>query len=262
MFVIFVVLLSSLRNSPTQNLPPSAVNVSSNENSGVRAFVRDPSAPILVENGKIVIIYVGSEECPFCAVEHWAIYEALKNFGTWSGIKETYAHTHLGNIPTISFLNATYTSDKIVFMFYMYGEGSMNQVVKSIYAKYGNNYVPFLSIGGAYYKIGTNINPALFLNLTPHDVEEQLQTKNGTIYREIQKETQLLTITINTALAETETNTISQAQKSISQAISQAQDDLRLFTRLTITEALDIIKDRSNIPYLYSAFLFVEKACL
>jgi hypothetical protein len=74
--------------------------------------------PLRMKNGKPLVLYMGSEYCPFCATERWAIVAALARFGTWhnvgltrsAGLPEIYPST-----PTFTFHGATYDSRFITF---------------------------------------------------------------------------------------------------------------------------------------------------
>ncbi len=74
--------------------------------------------PVRMKNGKPLVLYMGSEYCPFCATERWAIVAALSRFGTWhnvaitrsAGFPEVYPST-----PTFSFHGATYDSRYLTF---------------------------------------------------------------------------------------------------------------------------------------------------
>ena len=65
------------------------------------------------KDGKVKLFYVGSEFCPFCAMERLPLAAALSRFGTFSGLKDTLsspAEKELSNIPTITFRNYKYSS--------------------------------------------------------------------------------------------------------------------------------------------------------
>jgi len=79
--------------------------------------------PVLTEDGKPRIIWIGAEYCPFCAAERWPLIVALARFGTFSalrvtasaavtpsGVPEVYPDTQ-----TFSFHGSTYTSDNLAF---------------------------------------------------------------------------------------------------------------------------------------------------
>src|SRR3972149_5489351 len=40
-------------------------------------------------SGKLFVLFVGAEHCPFCAAERWAIVRALQKFGQWSDLTQT-----------------------------------------------------------------------------------------------------------------------------------------------------------------------------
>jgi hypothetical protein len=74
--------------------------------------------PVVEQDGKPVVLYVGAEYCPFCAVERWPVVVALSRFGTFSGLESTTsapAPETLPNTPTVTFHGASYASDYLVF---------------------------------------------------------------------------------------------------------------------------------------------------
>jgi len=74
--------------------------------------------PAVEQDGKPVVLYVGAEYCPFCAVERWPVVVALSRFGTFSGLESTTSAPPpetLPNTPSITFSGSTYTSDHLVF---------------------------------------------------------------------------------------------------------------------------------------------------
>lgn len=80
------------------------------------------SIPQKLDGGKVLkngdkpeVVYVGAEFCPYCATERWSLVAALERFGNFSGLTTTRSADNDGNIPTVSFKNATYTSDYLSF---------------------------------------------------------------------------------------------------------------------------------------------------
>ncbi len=78
-------------------------------------ILKVPSGQILTKDGKPRVVYVGAEFCPFCAGERWALVGALARFGTFTGLAPTRSAANDGNIPTVTFVKSTYTSDVIAF---------------------------------------------------------------------------------------------------------------------------------------------------
>lgn len=86
---------------------------------GTQALPRPVNdSPALTSNGKPLILYIGSEYCPFCALERWPLIIALSRFGNFSNLHymasgpapEIYPDT-----PTFTFINSTYSSPYIAF---------------------------------------------------------------------------------------------------------------------------------------------------
>ena len=49
------------------------------------------SSTPLTSGGKPEVLYLGSEYCPFCATQRWAMINALSRFGTFSGLTTTHS---------------------------------------------------------------------------------------------------------------------------------------------------------------------------
>ena len=73
--------------------------------------------PKLTQGGKPLIVYVGSEWCPYCAATRWPLAIALARFGTFTGLhmtKSSLSDVYPGT-PSLSFYGSTYTSPYIAF---------------------------------------------------------------------------------------------------------------------------------------------------
>ena len=71
----------------------------------------------LTENGKPEVLFIGSEYCPFCAAQRWAMVNAFSRFGTFTGLTTTHSSSSdsYPNTPTLTFYGSTYTSKYISF---------------------------------------------------------------------------------------------------------------------------------------------------
>jgi hypothetical protein len=75
--------------------------------------VRRKSSEPLLDGGKPLVFFMGTEWCPFCATERWALVEATSRFGTWSGLAELHSRNgedYFQSLPTYDLTKATYTS--------------------------------------------------------------------------------------------------------------------------------------------------------
>ncbi len=135
--------------------------------------VTSGQAPLVLD-GKPQFVYDGGEFCPYCALMRWSMISALSRFGTFSGLKLMSSATTDGDIPTFSFVGATYTSKYVSFTPYE-AEDRLQQPLQSppayvdkLYAKYDGNGttpaapfnpsssagIPFLDIGNKYVAAG------------------------------------------------------------------------------------------------------------
>ena len=58
-----------------------------------QAIFKLKGQPKLTQDGKPLIVYVGSEYCPYCAATRWPLALALGRFGTFSGLRVTHSST-------------------------------------------------------------------------------------------------------------------------------------------------------------------------
>ena len=88
------------------SVPRSLVDsVGANGERSVLTVTKDQ--PPLAAGGKLRLVYVGAEYCPWCALMRWPLVMALSRFGTFSGLKVTSSAANDGDIPTLSFSEPT-----------------------------------------------------------------------------------------------------------------------------------------------------------
>jgi hypothetical protein len=159
--------------------------------------------PLTVSN-KLYITFIGIEYCQFCAVERFALFDALGNFGNWSyyGSQLSISTLPTNNLTTnpsssalfykagegdwtINFLASSlqYTSNYIDFSPVEVSDNSGNQLQTPtpVQSGYINKYdpggsVPFTVVGGNFYEIGAG--SSLDLNGSPI-----IFAPNGTGYK-------------------------------------------------------------------------------
>ena len=112
------ILGSPINYTLYQNL----TNVSYSTLSAVGTGASDVTAPSsissspLTNGSKPEILYIGAEFCPYCAAERWALVVALSKFGNFTGLEYMQSAPSDGNIATLTFLHATYSSKYISFV--------------------------------------------------------------------------------------------------------------------------------------------------
>jgi thiol-disulfide isomerase/thioredoxin len=111
--------------------------------------------PQYISDGKPVVVYVGAEFCPYCAVERWALIMALDRFGNFTNLHYTTAANDEGDYATFTFVGSSYTSNYISFRPYEAEDRSGNalQTVPSNYSTVWTNFgsgFPFLNFENTY----------------------------------------------------------------------------------------------------------------
>jgi hypothetical protein len=83
-----------------------------------------PSAPVpvsarpLTADGKPEVLYVGTEYCPYCVAENWALIVALSRFGQFSGLS-TSRSPFFDDVPPVdgwTFYGSSYASRYLTFV--------------------------------------------------------------------------------------------------------------------------------------------------
>ena len=132
----------------------------------------------LTEDGKPEVLFIGSEYCPFCAAQRWAMVNAFSRFGTFTGLTTTHSSSSdtYPNTPTFTFYGSTYTSKYISFTSveenknYRIGNSTNSSVAyvtlqtptaaeqATATAYDPGGYIPFIDFGNKYVQVG-NISP-------------------------------------------------------------------------------------------------------
>jgi hypothetical protein len=154
----------------------------SSVSTSMGSYFATVDGPALTENGKPEVLFIGSEYCPFCAAQRWAMINAFSRFGTFSGLTTSHSSSSdsYPNTPTYTFYGSTYTSKYISFTSvelqhnYRTGNSSSSSVPyvtlqtptaaqNTIMADYDpgsgdGGPIPFIDFGNKYAQVG-NISP-------------------------------------------------------------------------------------------------------
>jgi len=128
--------------------------------SAMQSLVINYGGSPFVSDGKPVVLYVGAEFCPYCAVERWALIMALERFGNFTSLHYTTSANDEGDFATFTFVGSSYTSNYIAFR--GYEEEDRSQVplqtvpanYTSVWANFGSGF-PFLDFGNTYVYKGS-----------------------------------------------------------------------------------------------------------
>jgi hypothetical protein len=160
-------------------------------------FVEVSKEP-MKRSGKLFVLFIGAEYCPFSAAERWAIVRALQKFGQWSGLKQTMSAARdepFLNLPTYNFTEATYTSSHIEFVARELKNREFKPLQKllkteeRIFRKYNpEKEIPFLLVGGRFVQIGAGFTPKIFIGHTFRQTETELKKIESEIRKTIDAE--------------------------------------------------------------------------
>jgi hypothetical protein len=157
--------------------------------------------PMLTQNGKPEVLYMGGQYCPFCAAERWAITAALSRFGTLSGLHFIHSSPtdYAPNTPTLSFDKAHYSSKYVSFdPVEWYGEKldpstpfghvffqhpTAQQV--ALFNKYAGGSIPFLDIGNQYVLPQAQYAPTALAGMTWSQVAAAMRNPSSAVGKDI-----------------------------------------------------------------------------
>jgi len=134
-------------------------------------FVKGPSNTVWYNGSKVVVVYIGTEWCPYCAAQRWALILALLRFGNFSGLTliTSASNDNPPNVPTFSFYGSTYQSPYVQFIGYEIQDRNGKELMTlppqyaQIFRQYGGS-IPFIIIGGVLVQTQSFVNPSLMSN--------------------------------------------------------------------------------------------------
>lgn len=176
--------------------------------TNVGDFKRVTITPTYV-NGKVPVLFIGSEACPYCMAESWSVYSALKNLGgIWSGVEFNFSNltSDFPNTPGLTFANATLSDSSVAFYEYEISNRNwqpyqtLNSTNDALFNKYDpTNDIPFIMIGGVYVHVGDSYSPATLTNISPYVIMNYLKNNiSNSVTNEIHNESNVITEVIKT----------------------------------------------------------------
>jgi hypothetical protein len=98
--------------------PPAVLLDTVGAGGSISQLTRMPGSQVRhSDDGRILVIYVGAEYCPFCAAERWSVVMALSRFGSFAGLTETTSSStdvH-PDTATVTFHGSIYSSAMVSF---------------------------------------------------------------------------------------------------------------------------------------------------
>ncbi|HLJ59839.1 MAG TPA: DUF929 family protein [bacterium] len=159
-----------------------------------RVGVDDAPPPMLVgappsDKRTPVLLYIGAEYCPYCAVMRWPLVAALNRFGTFTGLElsASSATDVFPSTPTLTMVHAKYQSPYIAVQTVELqtnlqdasGQYPPLQRLTATQAALFRHYdppgnIPFLLIGGQYLLAGSPFSPDVLKGQDWHAIAASL----------------------------------------------------------------------------------------
>lgn len=201
-----------LYSSPTAKVTEQPINQQTESQSfpvkTLGNYYKYSSAPSGVD-GKVRILFVGAEFCPFCAAERWPIVEALSQFGTFNGLKETTSASFnepFLDLPTYNFMGAKYDSSFVKFDHKETADRnfrpleSLTSEEESLFNAYNpRGSIPFLFIAGqngVFVQVGAGYSPGTIRGLTFSQIKSELNNPDAKTTQSITREANIITALI------------------------------------------------------------------
>jgi Domain of unknown function (DUF929) len=127
--------------------------------SSMAGTVQGTGGAPYTSTGKPIVVYVGADYCPYCAIQRWGIILALLRFGNFSGLH--YMASAVGDVApgdyaTFTFVGSTYTSKYIQFSPFEAYDRNRN-ALQSVPSNYSSSWqsvasggIPFMNFNNLY----------------------------------------------------------------------------------------------------------------
>lgn len=192
-------IVSAIANVPPANLDTVGLGT---VQAGLYTISNQPP---LTADGKPEVLYVGGEFCPFCAAERWAMAIALSRFGQFTdGLETTRSAVDDGNIPTLTFLNAKYTSTYITFVPVEAEDRNRKELQKltddqrklTAAILPGGLSFPFLDFGNKYLLNGGSYSPTFLNKYSAEEIAQQMSNPTSEVGKAIMGSANVMTAAI------------------------------------------------------------------
>ena len=176
------------------------------------------AGPPLVVDGKLAIVFVSEESCPFCAAERWSLAVALSHFGTWNhlGVTTSAATDIFPDTATLSFRTARYQSTQLTLRTTELTDNAGHQLQalsalgRQLIGRYDvppyvnsadqSGAVPFLDIGNRYVLAGAQYDPQVLAGLSAAQIAAQLRNPSSPVAQAIDGSAKVIITAINQVL--------------------------------------------------------------
>ncbi|HEU4620552.1 MAG TPA: DUF929 family protein [Gammaproteobacteria bacterium] len=154
-----------------------------------------------------LVLYIGADYCPYCAVLRWPLALALMRFGDLDGLRymRSSAHDVFPSTPTFSFVDAKLDSSLLELQAVELQDRDGNALERpdptqrDTFVKLNpGGSIPFLDLGGKYLSVGSPFSPQPLQGLDWEQVVEELEQGGNAAWQGIVGEANVLTAALCT----------------------------------------------------------------
>lgn len=203
--------LTQLVSAEATSVPSSDVAAAAQEALGSTKIAL--AGPVIERNpqpldvgGKPELLFVGSEACPFCAVQRWGMVVALSQFGTFSNLHLMQSQTtESPEVESFTFAGSRYQSPYLSFMpieafsnvpsrFAFARLQPLNPAENALVHKFDQEQqVPFVDVANRFVQVQSTVEPALIGGMSWTQVAGSLTNPESVAAQAIGGEAEVLT---------------------------------------------------------------------
>ena len=182
--------LSQLKAIALNSTLADSVGVGSTLNGGQPNYPIAISDNALIVNGKVGVVLISADFCPYCAINRWGLVIALMRFGDFTGLKYTRsgAADVYPSSATFTFSNSSYSSSSVYFDAVETADtngtrlGTPDALQMSLLEKYDRSgNIPFTAFGNKSILLGALASPQVLQGKNWAQIIEQLNNTNSPI---------------------------------------------------------------------------------
>jgi len=192
---VSVAQLSQLEAIALDSTLANNVGAGSTTNGGHPNYPTVIDDNALVINGKVGVVYISADFCPYCAINRWGLIIALMRFGNFTGLQymqsgaspEIYPSTS-----TFTFSNSSYSSSNIYFDAVETASvngsslGTPDALQTSLLKKYDKGgSIPFTDFGNRSVLVGSVASPQSLQGSDWTQIIAQLNNTNSPISQSV-----------------------------------------------------------------------------
>ena len=135
------------------------------------------SAGTWQDSGRPIVFYYGATWCPYCSASSWALWDALRHFGSAQPTPPVMGYSAEDGIPYVDLAASsfTYTSSSVAFQASEDTSGNTgtfpstsNCYQQAYFSAYGGSAIPFFVVNGQYVHGGSSLIDASAMSTWAH----------------------------------------------------------------------------------------------